>query len=78
MSSAYFLGLFRSSESVERREGKVTLEKTTEKAVESLVDFIYTNDVPPSIAHLEDLIDLFSLADRFVSNHLYLSGLGDC
>ncbi len=66
LSSGYFAALFRSSESVESKEGKVTLKETTEKALEAVVDFIYTNKVPPSVINLQDLIELFKLADRFV------------
>ncbi len=64
LSSDYFDALFRSSESLEMKEGKVTLEKTTEKAVEAVIDFIYNFDFSPSTLDLPDLIQIFSLADR--------------
>ncbi len=65
LSSDYFAALLRS-DSAEAQAGRVALEGTTEEALEALVHFIYTADLPHSCQQLPTLVDTLVLADRLV------------
>ncbi len=64
-SSAYFEGLF-NTETTEKATGKLTMQETTEEAVEGLEDFIYLGKLPPSPSCFKapEIVDLFILAHR--------------
>ncbi len=62
-SSVCFEGLF-NSETTEKATGKLTMQETTEEAVEGLVDFIYFGKLPPSCVKAPEIVDLFVLSHR--------------
>ncbi len=62
-SSDYFKGLFRSP-TEESEEGRLTLEKTTEEAVEGFVEFVYSSRLPVSFRRTPEIVDTFVLANR--------------
>ncbi len=68
-SSPYFEGLF-SSETTEKATGKLTIQETTEEAVEGVVDFVYLGKVPPSYLKTPQVVDLFILAHRSLEDIL--------
>ena len=63
LASPYFEGLF-NSDGAEAQSGRLVLDDTTEEAVAAMLDFAYSEKLPPSSLKLPTLKDLFVLADR--------------
>jgi len=68
MARSEVLKAFLQGNSGEKKDCKITIEESTPEAVEKMINFIYTGELPSLTKDLA--MDLFILADKYMLKHL--------